>query len=122
MTPNDRSAAERLREQIITILHAHECDEEPLPHDYTEHLPEDEPEFHPNRVDVLVEWATAALAAARREGAQLAVREIRGRLFEAAWRQDGREWLDPKVTSDILDAIASDASVPEPPSEAGGEG
>lgn len=33
------------------------------------------------------------------------VREIRGRLFEAAWRRDDREWLDPKIVSRILDEV-----------------
>ena len=43
------------REAIIEILHRYECDEEPLPHDWREHLPYDEPEVHPNRIDALAD-------------------------------------------------------------------
>jgi hypothetical protein len=45
---------------------------------------------------------------------QQVVREIRGRLFEAAWRRDGKEWLDPKVTSRILDEVEAALASPEP--------
>jgi hypothetical protein len=46
----------------------------------------------------------AALAEERR----LVVKWIRGRLFEAAWRKADGEWLDPKVTSAILDEVEAD--------------
>jgi hypothetical protein len=44
-----------VRTEIIETLHRYECDDEPPGHDYREHLPEDEPEFHPNRIDALVD-------------------------------------------------------------------
>ena len=45
---------------------------------------------------------------------QQIVREIRGRLFEAAWRLDDREWLDPKVVSQILDDVEREAALAQP--------
>jgi hypothetical protein len=50
-----------LRLDIIEVLHRFECDEEPLPHDWKEHLPADEPAFHPNRIDGLVNLFHARL-------------------------------------------------------------
>ena len=46
---------ERLRLDIIEVLHRYECDDEPPGHDWREHLPEDEPDFRPNRIDGLVD-------------------------------------------------------------------
>jgi hypothetical protein len=48
------TAAGPLRERIIEVLHRYECDDDPPGHSYVEHLPEDEPPFHPNRIDGLV--------------------------------------------------------------------
>jgi hypothetical protein len=44
-----------LYDRIVEVLHRYECGDEPAGHDWREHLPEDEPVYHPNRVDGLVD-------------------------------------------------------------------
>lgn len=53
------------RERILEVLHDYECEEEPRPHAYWEHVFDVEPQHHPNRIDGLVELVTASQAEAR---------------------------------------------------------
>ena len=54
-SPRGVTPALDVREAIIEVLHRYECDEDPPGHDWREHLPEDEPPHHPNRIDGLVD-------------------------------------------------------------------
>lgn len=97
---------------IVETLHRYECDEEPLGHPYAEHLPEDEPIYHPNRIDALVELVELA----RAEGHREAVRDLKARAFEY-WENGESEYVfHPNLFWSWLDDVARHDPAPAPQS------